>query len=408
MSSRNRYLEYIKKGINQTGEIFLHELKTIFTDSGVLLIMVIAAIGYPLLYNYVYLNETLRDIPVASVDNSCTSESRRLLQKIEATPEVELVNCVNMDEAQRLFVNRKVHAIVMIPNDYADKLAHNEQTFFSLYANMSCFMVYKSVALAVNSVMLEEGKDIQLKRYAQNNTVGEQGLQMVKALPYEDTILYNSSNGFSSFFVPGILMIIVHQLMFLGICMLAGTAREENAYGKLFPQFKRGRGIYRVVFGKSLAYFILYAFLSVYIVVLMPVFFNLPHIGNVFNVFALLFPYLLAVIFFSMTASILVKNRETGMVMFLFFSVVLVFLAGISWPATNFPKFWKYFAYIFPATFGVRGYIKINATAATLGQVSFEYWGLWIQTVFYFLTACGATYWAFIRESMNIKRSGIE
>lgn len=396
--AKNRVITYIKKGINQTADIFIHECKSVFTDGGVMLIFFIAGLLYPLLYSYVYMTESVDNVNVAVIDESCSEASRRFIQKLSSTREVEVINCINMDEAQKMFVRRDVHGIVLIPRDYNDKLMHNEQATISMYENMSCFMVYKSIALAVNMVMLDESKNIQLKRYEQKNIIGEQGLQMVKPLPYEENILYNPGNGFSSFFVPGILMIIIHQLLFLGIGMLAGTAREENAYGKLFMGYKNGRGLYRIVFGKSAAYFLIYAILAVYIVVIVPRIFNIPHIGNVLDIYGLLLPFLLATIFFSMTISVVIKNRETGMVMFLFFSVILVFLSGISWPYSNFPKFWTYFSYIFPSTFGVRGYIKINSMAATLGQVAPEYWALWLQVIIYYFTACGATYWAFRRE----------
>ena len=109
-------------------------------------------------------------------------------------------------------------------------------------------------------------------------------------------------------------------------------------------------------------------------------------VACVLALFAL--PYLTACIFFAMTASIAIRNRETCMLLFVFTSVPLLFLSGISWPGAAMPEFWRYFSYIFPSTFGINGYVRINSMGATLNEVAFEYQALWIQTGIYFLTTC--------------------
>ena len=57
------------------------------------------------------------------------------------------------------------------------------------------------------------------------------------------------------------------------------------------------------------------------------------------------------------------------------------------------PPFWKYVSYIFPSTFGINGFVKINNMGATLSEVAFEYKALWIQAGVYFLTTCWVYRW---------------
>jgi ABC-2 type transport system permease protein len=83
-----------------------------------------------------------------------------------------------------------------------------------------------------------------------------------------------------------------------------------------------------------------------------------------------------------------VRERDTGIVTCIFFSVVLLFLSGAVWPACNMPRFWRIFSYLFPSTHGIQGYIRINTMGATLQQVKFEYLMLWLQTALYFATSC--------------------
>ncbi len=43
---------------------------------------------------------------------------------------------------------------------------------------------------------------------------------------------------------------------------------------------------------------------------------------------------------------------------------------------------------LFPSTFGMNGYVRIMSMGASLNDVAFEYWGLWIQATVYCLAAC--------------------
>lgn len=103
-----------------------------------------------------------------------------------------------------------------------------------------------------------------------------------------------------------------------------------------------------------------------------------------------------------MTASIAIRNRETCMLLFVFTSVPLLFLSGISWPGTAMPAFWKYFSYIFPSTFGINAYVRINSMGATLHEVSFEYQALWIQTGSYFITTCLVYRWQILQSRKHV------
>lgn len=89
-----------------------------------------------------------------------------------------------------------------------------------------------------------------------------------------------------------------------------------------------------------------------------------------------------------MTLSGFMVSRESPMMIFVFTSVFLLFISGISWPMHSIPSFWKATGYLFPSTPGIQGFVRINTMGATLNEVSAEYKLLWIQTGVYFLTAC--------------------
>ena len=170
--------------------------------------------------------------------------------------------------------------------------------------------------------------------------------------------------------------------------MLGGTAREENGELFLLPGRRRGYSVLRITIGRSAAYFLIYFALGALVLLGVPRIFNLPHIGDPIAILKLLVPYLLAVIYFSMSVSVFTRNRESGMVLLISSSLIFLFIAGVSWPQQMLPDAWRYLSYLFPYTWGVHGFLHINSMGATLATTAREYHALWLLAGGYFLTTC--------------------
>lgn len=381
------FKQRVVQGIYDMFYIWKQEFRTTFRDQGVLIFFILVPLVYPLIYAFIYTNETIREVPAVAVDNSCSSLSREYLRKVDATPDVNIVTyCADMEEAKLMMKDRKAYGVIYIPADFSDNIARGKQTQVSLYCDMSGLLYYKALLLANTNVSLAMNADIKVERAG--NSTERQDEITAYPIEYEDVALYNPTNGFAAFLIPVVLMLIIQQTLLLGIGLSAGTAREHNQFRDLVPINRHYNGTLRIVMGKGLSYFMVYSLVSVYILCVVPWIFKLNRIAIPGELALFILPYLAACIFFSMTASIAIRNRETCMLLFVFTSVPLLFLSGISWPAAAIPPFWKYFSYIFPSTFGINGYVRINSMGATLNEVAFEYRALWLQAGFYFITAC--------------------
>ena len=395
------FKQKVMQGIYDLFYIWKREFRTTFRDQGVLIFFVLVPLVYPLIYAFIYTNETIREVPTVVVDNSRSSLSREYLRKVDASPEVQLVSyCAGMEEAKRMLRERKAYGIVYIPSSFSDDIARGKQTQVSIFCDMSGLMYYKALLTANTNVSLAMNADIKMERSA--NTTDRQDEITASPIAYEDVALYNPTNGFAAFLIPAVLMLIIQQTLLLGIGLSAGTAREQNRFRDLVPINRHYNGTLRIVMGKGLSYFMVYSLVAVYTLCVVPWIFSLNQIAipGVLSLFTL--PYLAACIFFAMTVSIAIRNRETCMLLFVVTSVPLLFLSGISWPGAAMPAFWKYFSYLFPSTFGINGYVRINSMGATLQEVSFEYRALWLQAGFYFLTTCLVYRWQIFQSRRHV------
>ena len=124
--------------------------------------------------------------------------------------------------------------------------------------------------------MLDEVGKIQVERYSAAGFTGQESSQLVKAIPYGENLPYNRTFSYSIFLISAILLLIVQQVMFYGMSLLAGTAREENRSFATLPDSLHGRGVSRVVFGRGAAYWLLFMGLGIYIACIVPALCGFP------------------------------------------------------------------------------------------------------------------------------------
>lgn len=367
--------------------IWYNELTNIMKDRGILIFIFFVPLFYPILYSYIYTNELVREVPVALVNDSHSELSRKFVRKMNASPDVVVYNNYNdMNEAYKALERRDVFGIIHIPASLDRDLGKGKQVNIGVYCEMSSMLYYKAILLTATNVSLEMNKDIKVKRYLPSTTREQENI-MRTPIEYEYIPYYNTQSGFASFLIPPVLMLIIQQTLLLSIGMSMGGVRE-NHMGSIIPANRFYKNPFQIVAGRSLVYFMIYLVLAIYMFVFVNKWFSLPCIGEYSTFLGFIIPFLLSCIFFSIALSTFIYRREDCIMLYVFLSVPLLFLSGISWPGVSIPAIWKYISYIFPSTFGINGYVRVSSMGATLDTIRFEYIGLWIQTGVYFILSC--------------------
>lgn len=382
---KENIIRYWRKACEDWNYIFKEELRNIVRDEGVLIFFFLVPLAYPLLYSFIYTNETVREVPVAVVDDCRSAKSREYLRKADASPDIRIIDhCPDMPAAQKLIRSRQVYGIIRIPESFSRDLAQGRQTQVSIYCDMSGMLYYKAMLTANTNVSLDMNADIKASRAG--NYTKEQDRITQHPIAYAEVSLYNPQNGFAAFLIPAVLVLIIQQTLLLGVGISAGTAREHNRFRELMPVCRHYAGLLRIVLGKSWAYLLVYIPISVYVLGVVPRLFQLNQIGSPIDMALFIVPYVLACIFFAMTVSVFVKHRETCIMLIVFTSLPLLFISGVSWPGAAIPPFWKAVSFLFPSSAGINGFLKINNMGADLAEVKSEWHVLWAQAAVYFFT----------------------
>ena len=377
----------ILRWLDDLAYVWRIELRQVLRDEGVLLFCIVVPIVYPLLYSWVYNNENIHEVPVAVVDQSHSQLSRQFIRMCDASPDVHVAYyAVDLDDAQSLVSRQIVKGIYLIPEDFATRVNRLEQATVSVYCDMALMLTYKAIYQTAMAVSQKMGAGIQTM-LAGKYTKREEVIN-ASPLDVEEVAMFNPQAGYGTAILPAVLILIIQQTLALGIGLAAGTARERNRYGDLVPIHPSYGGVGRIVSGKALCYLMVYAVMSTYLVLVVPKFFSFIHIAAWQDLLLMMIPYVLACVFFGLTVSCLVRYRENVILLMVFVSLPLLFLTGVSWPQSSIPGYLQGVSWLFPSTFGVRAYLRLNTMGATLGDITLEMRCLWIQVAAYLGTAC--------------------
>lgn len=386
----------IKAGLNNISSIILNEFKTISGSFAIVLVLMGGIFMYGLLYNYMYAPDVVRNVPVVVVDNSKTELSREYIRLLNATPQVDVIATgEDYPQAQELMKMDEAAGILYLPYDFTDRVSRGDESVFIMYETTNAFLNYLAMQEASAGSMLALNDRYRPEMVVFLPSQDAAQLSVAKPINVAGTALYNYTEGYGTYLIPAVLIVIMFQTLLMVIGMVSGEERQFKLLQVYRPTFGQAG---RLVIGKTFVYMMLYAVFSLFLLGLIPLIFDLPDIGNVWNIIMLLIPFLMATSFFGLTASVVFTDSDAPLLMIAFFSVGLIFLSGVSYPLELMPWYWKLSHFLIPAAPATLAYVKLNSMGASMAEIHTEYVTLWVQCAVYFVLAC----WAY---RYNIRKS---
>lgn len=378
--------KHITRWLGNAATAMTAEFHAVFHDVGVLLFFFALPLLYPATYTLIYNPEIVTDMPVAIVDRSQTAASRDLIRRLDATQAMKVyTQSTTLDEARNLMFDHKVNAIFVIPEDYSRKIGRMEQAHVEAYCDMSLLLRFRSIFAACTDVQIDLVQQITAERAG---IYGLPSSSVTMPIQSYQHMMGDPTQGFASFIMPGIIILILQQSMLLGITLLGGTRRERRLrYGGYDPVEGEFRGHSAVVFGRAMCYVLCYLPMAIYVLHWIPEIFALPHFGDFTTAFIFIFPLLLATAFLGQASVFFTRQREMCFMLVVFSSLVFLFLSGLTWPRYAMADIWRWCGDLVPATWGVEGFIRINNNAATLSENATPYIALWVLAAVYYLCA---------------------
>lgn len=288
-------------------------------------------------------------------------------------------------QAQELMKRDEAAGILYLPYDFTDRVSRGDESIFIMYETTSAFLYYLSIQEASAGSMLALNDRFRPEMIVFLPSKDAAQLSVTQPINVAGTALYNYTEGYGTYLIPAVLIVIMFQTLLMVIGMVSGEERQFRLLQGNRPSFGQAA---RLVTGKTFVYMMLYAIFSLFLLGLIPLIFDLPDIGNVWNIIMLLIPFLMATSFFGLAASVFFTDSDAPLLMIAFFSVGLIFLSGVSYPLELMPWYWKLSHFLIPAAPATLAYVKLNSMGAYMAEIHTEYVTLWIQCAVYFGLAC--------------------
>lgn len=366
-------------------KIIINEFKAIGTNIPILIVLVLGNVGYGFLYNLLYNTNVYKEAPIAIVDMSQSDVSQHFIDYIDASQQVNVVaKTQNFHEAKQMLIEREIIGFLYIPKELKSEIMKGNQVQCTIFGSTLSFLDYLNISEAVNFASLNINSELLPEMIKSLNMIDILFLANDKAVNIVNEPLYNSSEGYGTYLIPPVMVIIIFQTLMITMAMRCGGEKTTG-----LQDYKTKSLVYsvKIVIGKAFTNVMIYSIFSVFFLGLLPLIFHLPHLGNYLDIIIMMIPYLFASAFFCLMLSPFFTDADMPLFLIVFMSVPLVFLSGISYPLELMPWHWKIFHYLIPMAPATLAFVKLDCMGGNLSNIRPEMITLWIQCVVYFTMA---------------------
>ena len=366
------------------GGAFTAEWRRVLSTPGAFMLLVVGPLIYGIYYPQPYLNQILRKIPIAVVDNDLSELSRRIVQTLNASGAVRVaIRANNYPEARAALDRGKAFAVVEIPPGAERDVLKGANVHVPIHADATYLFIFRTMAtgieLAIDTLTLE----LAARGARPDGSLVKANLASASPADVLLQPIFNPVGGYASYIVPAAFVLILQQLLLIGASLLTVLMRTEP----------RGRP-FTTVLGRGVAHLTIFApALALYFIVL-PQFYGFSTLGQPLQIFALASLFILATSFMGQAAGAWFKHPETPTLIFLGTSIPQLFLTGFAWPREAIPRTVQVVGYIFPSNFAIDGLVRIDQLGASIWDVAPDWQGLWCLTIIYFTLAVFSAYMA--------------
>ena len=373
-------------------QTFVNTLRSVLQDQGALLLLVIAPVLYSFFYPWPYLTQVVQRVPVAVVDQDHSNLSRQITRFVDASPKLRLqVLTSDEGQAQRALKARQIEGYVVLPKDLKRDVLRGAPVTIPVSGDGAYFLINKTAlgGLAEAVGTMSAGVEI-----AQSRARGQSGLQaLASRIPVniQPIALFNPSEGYGSYVVPAVAVLIVQQLLLIGTALWVGTWFETRRTREPARQWLARIAVFVMLGLASCAYFFGFVFAQ----------FDYARAGNPWGAAALLLPFCWATAALGAALGALFADRERSMQVLLATSLPIAFLGGFSWPLEALPAPLRALGQCIPAVPGMQGFLRLNQMGASWADVMPQAVALSLQALVYSALALALARWRSNNVNVN-------
>jgi ABC-2 type transport system permease protein len=366
-------IDWTPRGI---GGAFKAEWRRVLGTRSAFSLLFLAPLVYGIYYPQPYLNQILRKLPIAVVDNDLSDLSRQIVDTLDASGALSVaVRARTLADARTAIDRGEAFAAVEIPAGTERDVLKGITAHIPIYADATYLFIFRSTASGVATAVGALTSELVSRGARADGSLVKAKLASLSPADVLLQPIFNPVGGYASYIVPAAFVLILQQTLLIGAAMLTGTALAQAG------------GAFAGVFGRGIAHLTLYLpALALYLIVL-PRVYGFSTLGHLPQLFALATVFLLATSFMGQAIGACFTRPENATLLLLATSLPQFFTAGFAWPREAIPDAAIALGRMFPADFAIDGLVRINQLGASIWEVAHDWLGLWCLALAYFALA---------------------
>lgn len=345
---------------------------TVLRDRGVLLVLAIAPVLYGFFYPWPYQQQAVTRVPVAIVDLDNSGLSRQIARFASASPQLDVLRIAGDErELSELLWTGRIEGYAVLPRGLKRQVLRGQPSVVSVAGNGAYALLNKAVLSGFAQAVGTVSAGIEIRQLQAGGMARGQAMQARQPLGLHSQALFNPTEGYGSYVVPAVALLILQQTLMIGAAMLAAGWFETGVL-RAPPSAWLGRVATLSTVGlvSGLFYFGWVFYLQDY-----------PRPDQLWRSVVLLLCYGPAVSAMGLLMGSWVRDRERSLQLLLLPALPFFFLSGAAWPVEALPAPLQFLRWLIPSTSGIEAALALNQMGASLAEVRTQLGVLLAQTV---------------------------
>lgn len=329
------------------------------------------------LTSLVFAHKSVWDLPVAVIDQDRTIASHFITRQINASPKMDAINYLSLEQARQDLHWRKLFALIIIPRDFEKNFLAGKQATISVYGDATSRLANGQIQQAITAIYQELSNQYNEQLlYAQGFSEGQASVVLN---PMNNTLtdLYNPGINFAAITLPGLLIMMMQQSL-----LMASTLTSIGLYIA-----NNGKTPFHVHLGAMTGLIPIWLFLTIALLVFWPTLMSFRQTAPIPELLLLVFPFIFAVIAMGVFIMQCLRSVELVFLTLTFIPMPVFYFSGAIWPSSSMPTGIRILSEFLPSTWATKMLAGTN-------QLNLPIWDVWTEvlmlmalTVFYSVLA---------------------
>ncbi len=292
---------------------FLKEPKNI-------MLLIVGPLFFTFLFGGVYAKDSLKDIPIVTLDLDNTSTSRMIIKEFENNERYYIAyQASSLEQLRKAIDTKKAYLGVYIPKGFNKDIKKQKSSTVGILIDGSNITIGNTALAPATEILGTLNAGVNMKVLQGKGIDPTTSYKMAKIFNFESRILYDPKLTYKGYVMPGIILVFVQQL-FLSAFIPKIIEDRENILIKSYVYATFGAISY-VLCALVLKYFL-----------------KLTFKGELFLPGIYVYLFILALVGPAMVIASLFKDRLKVTQFTMLLSMPTFLTAGYAWPIEQIPK----------------------------------------------------------------------